>query len=50
MLGRHSFTLPEAVARGELSPYVDPRLRWRRQLKFPYVGFLFRYCPYPEYP
>ena len=25
MLGRHGFTLPEAVARGELRPLRDPR-------------------------
>jgi hypothetical protein len=25
MLGRHSFALPEAVARGELRPLRDPR-------------------------
>jgi len=25
MLGRHSFILPEAVARGELRPLRDPR-------------------------
>ena len=31
MLGRHSFALPEAVARGELRPLRDPRQTMRRR-------------------